>query len=429
MTEQSLNLRRSLQILRRHLVTLAMFTALGALAGAGYAAMHPPTYSSSAFVVLPTSTRNVPTQIVIATSVPVLADALGSVHPAMSLSALTDRVEVTTPISWVLSVNAQGQSPVQAESIANAVARSYVAYTNATGNQGGHLQAAVLRDATYTAATPFLVQLLVTAITGAMAGVVAGTVVVLAVGRGYRRLRLRDEMADAIGVPVLASVQVRHPSDVVGWTRLLEGYQPDAADSWRFRNALSYLSLADILSADADTAGQPSVTVVSFASDRGALGLGPQLAVFAAAQGVRTELVINPRQDNSTAALCAACEPAPSSKWPSQLRATIADQDDLARPGAVLTIVVAVVDDQSPQIVDAWRTDATLLGVSSGTVTAEQLVRAAASAAADGHHIAGILVADPDPADQTTGRFPQLERPIKNSMPTRLAGTLTVTRW
>jgi capsular polysaccharide biosynthesis protein len=429
MTEQSLNLRKSLQILRRHLVTLVMFTALGALAGAGYAAMHPPTYSSSAFVVLPTSTRNVPTQIVIATSVPVLANALGSVHPAMSLSALTDRVEVTTPISWVLSVNAQGQSPVQAESIANAVARSYVAYTNATGNQGGHLQAAVLRDATYTAATPFLVQLLVTAITGAMAGVVAGTVVVLAVGRGYRRLRLRDEMADAIGVPVLASVQVRHPSDVVGWTRLLEGYQPDAADSWRFRNALSYLGLADILSADADTAGRPSVTVVSFASDRGALGLGPQLAVFAAAQGVRTELVINPRQDNSTAALCAACEPAPSSKWPSQLRATIADQDDLARSGAVLTIVVAVVDDQSPQIVDAWRTDATLLGVSSGTVTAEQLVRAAASAAADSHHIAGILVADPDPADQTTGRFPQLERPIKNSMPTRLAGTLTVTRW
>ena len=33
MTEQSLNLRRSLQILRRHLVTLAVFTALGALAG------------------------------------------------------------------------------------------------------------------------------------------------------------------------------------------------------------------------------------------------------------------------------------------------------------------------------------------------------------------------------------------------------------
>ena len=429
MTEQSLNLRRSLQILRRHLVTLAVFTALGALAGAGYAALHPPTYASSALVVLPTSTRNVPTQIVIATSVPVLADALSSVHPAMSLSALTDRVGVTTPISGVLSVNAQGQSPVQAESIANAVARSYVAYTNATGNQGGHLQAAVLRNATYTPGTPFLVQLLVTAITGAIAGVVTGTVVVLAVGRGYRRLRLRDEMADAIGVPVLASVQVRHPSDAAGWTRLLEGYQPDAADSWRFRNALRYLGLADILSADAGAAGRSSVTVVSFSSDRGALALGPQLAVFAAAQGVRTELVINPRQDDSTAALCAACEPAPSSEWPSQLRATIADQDDRDRPGAVLTIVVAVVDGQRPQTADAWRTDATLLGVSSGAVTAEQLVRAAASAAADGRDIAGILVADPDPADQTTGRFPQLERPIKNSMPTRLAGTLTVTRW
>jgi len=243
MTEQSLNLRRSLQILRRHLVTLAAFTALGALAGAGYAALHPPAYASNALVVLPTSTRNVSTQIVIATSVPVLADALSSVHPSMSLSALTDRVGITTPISGVLSVNAQGQSPVQAESIANAVARSYVAYTNATGDQGGHLRAAVLRNATFTPGTPFLAQLLVTAITGAIAGVVIGTVVVLAAGRGYRRLRLRDEMADAIGVPVLASIQVRHPSDASGWTRLLEGYQPDAADSWRFRNALRLVRL------------------------------------------------------------------------------------------------------------------------------------------------------------------------------------------
>lgn len=428
MTEQSLNLRRSLQILRRHLVTLAVFTVLGALAGAGYAALRPSAYVSSALVALPASTRNVPTQIVIATSVPVLATALSSVHPTMSLSALSESVGVTTPVSGVLSVNARGHSPAQSVSIANAVARSYVTYTNTSGKQGGYLQAAILRDAMYIPGTPFLVQLLVAAITGAIAGVVAGMVVVLAVGRGYRRLRLRDEFADAIGAPVLASVRVRHPSDVAGWTSLLEGYQPDAADSWRFRNALRYLGLADVLSADVGTR-RSSVTVVSFSSDRGALALGPQLAVFAAAQGVRTELVIDPQQDNSTADLCAACEPATSSGWPGQLRATVADQDDAARQGAALTIVVAVVDSQKPQTAGVWRTDATLLGVSAGAVTAEQMVRAVASAAADGRDVAGILVADPDQADQTTGRFPQLERPAKNRMPTRLAGTLTVTRW
>ena len=57
------------------------------------------------------------------------------------------------------------------------------------------------------------------------------------------------------------------------------------------------------------------------------------------------------------------------------------------------------------------RATATVLGVSAGAATAEQLARVAASAAADGRDIAGILVADPDPADHTTGRLPQLARP------------------
>ncbi len=74
------------------------------------------------------------------------------------------------------------------------------------------------------------------------------------------------------------------------------------------------------------------------------------------------------------------------------------------------------------------RTTATVLGVSAGAVTAEQLARVAASAAADGRDIAGILVADPDPADHTTGRLPQLARPAHRRTPTRLTGTTTETR-
>ena len=54
------------------------------------------------------------------------------------------------------------------------------------------------------------------------------------------------------------------------------------------------------------------------------------------------------------------------------------------------------------------RTTATVLGVSAGAATAEQLARVAVSAAVDGREIVGILVADPEPADNTTGRIPQL---------------------
>ena len=43
-------------------------------------------------------------------------------------------------------------------------------------------------------------------------------------------------------------------------------------------------------------------------------------------------------------------------------------------------------------------------------------------AAADGREVTGILVADPDPDDQTTGRIPHLARPVRRRLPNRLRG-------
>ena len=51
-----------------------------------------------------------------------------------------------------------------------------------------------------------------------------------------------------------------------------------------------------------------SLAVLSLSSDRNALALGPQLAVFAASLGIPTALVVGPQQDaNATATLRAAC--------------------------------------------------------------------------------------------------------------------------
>jgi len=74
------------------------------------------------------------------------------------------------------------------------------------------------------------------------------------------------------------------------------------------------------------------------------------------------------------------------------------------------------------------RTTSTVLGVSAGAATADELARVAISAADDGRAIAGILVADPDPADRTTGRMPQLARPGQRRTPTRMNGTTTEIR-
>ena len=96
-------------------------------------------------------------------------------------------------------------------------------------------------------------------------------------------------------------------------------------------------------------------------------------------------------------------------------------------PDVMLAVVVVVVDGRKPQVPATMRTTTTLLGVSAGAATADQLARVAMSAASDGREISGILVADPDPNDTTTGRLQQLGQTVHRT-PTRLTGIMTEIR-
>jgi hypothetical protein len=285
------------------------------------------------------------------------------------------------------------------------------------------VNARILQPATTATGSKSSSRLVGFGVLGALLGAVIAAFVVLALGRRDRRLRERDEIADSIGVPVLASINVENPSDAAGWRRLLNEYLPGAVDEWRMRKALQYLGLADLAMTAPKGAGL-TLTVITFQSDRRALALGPQLAVFAAARGIPTALVIGPQQDvTATATLRAACT-APSPGPRSQLDVVVRDHaDPLDDLDATLTVVVAVIDGQPAQATPMIRTTATVLGVSAGASTAEQLARAAASAAVAGHDIIGILVADPDPADTTTGRLPQVAGPSRQRRPTRMTGT------
>ena len=210
--------------------------------------------------------------------------------------------------SDIISISAQGKTAAQAERTANAVADSYVAYVNSPSRPGPPVQARVLQPATNATGTSLSTRLLVTGGLGALLGLLIGAIVVLAIGRKDRRLTERDEIADSIGVPVLASISVGHPSDAAGWTRLLEDYQPGAVDAWRLRKTLRYLGLTDADHTDLSAGSGFSLAVLSLSSDPKALALGPQLAVFAASLGIPTALVIGPQQDvNATAMLRAAC--------------------------------------------------------------------------------------------------------------------------
>lgn len=122
-----------------------------------------------------------------------------------------------------------------------------------------------------------------------------------------------------------------------------------------------------------------------------------------------------------TATLRVACNTHPPVRQGGMLRLAVAERG-ASLPDASLTIVVAVVDSRSPRMTRLIRTNLTVLSVSSGAATAEQLARVAVNAASDGRQLDGILVANPDPADPTTGRIPQMVRPIHRVQPTRVAG-------
>jgi capsular polysaccharide biosynthesis protein len=443
MSQQGMDLRRSIQIVWRRKILVGAVVVVGILAGGAYARLNPPMMTSTALVVLPppppsaqvATGSSAPdpytaTQEVIAGSNKVLSAALPTVRPPMSLAELRREVQIGSLTPYIISINARSTTAEDAEATANAVANSYVKYVNSVNNAAEHVPAVSLELAASAAGTAPLEQLIVDVLLGAIAGALAGAVIALAVGRRDRRLRERDEIADSIGVSVLASFPVARPRDPAGWIKLLEDYKPGPQHALQLRKALHYLGMAAVNLNDGDDSGRSSVTILSLSSDPRAVALGPQLAAFAASQGLPTVLVIGPQQDpNVTATLRTACAaPHASSMWPSQLQVAVYDDPVDVPLDAALTVVVAVVDGRSPRLPDAMHTTATVLGVSSGAATAEQLARVAVSADVDGREVTGILVADPEPADHTTGRVPQLSRSARRRPPTRLKGITTEIR-
>jgi len=394
-----------LRAVRRHRVVFGVVVVLGVLAGAGFAVLRPPMLSSKVLVYVPAS-KQIQTQALIAGGYGVLGPVSRS-DGGLSYGQLLRqvKVEVSSPTSLTIVVSAK--TAADAEHLANAVAQRYVALVGAKGATGGQVLAKVAAPATGTSRSAWLAEL---AGLGALAGVVLGVIVVVAIGQGERRLRERDEIAGAVGAPVLASVPVVHPSGTAGWVRLLEAYEPGVVHAWSLRKALRHVGVRD---GRPGGGGGVCLAVVSLAADRRALAVGPQLAVYAASLGVPTTLVIGPQQDpDVTAALVAACTTVASgSRQAGSLQFAVGDYPDAARlAGGGLTVVVAVADSRNPRLAAVPAT-ATVLGVSAGAATAEQLARVALSLTGAGVDISGILVADPDPGDRTTGRLLQLGQP------------------
>lgn len=421
MSQQVLDVRGSLRIVRRYWGVTAAATVLGLFAGVAFGLLAPPPATSSADVVLPGGIHDISTQVVLVTSDSVLEAASRSLGGGLPAGELRTLVQAKNVAATAITITAHSPSAAQARRIANAVAESYVSYLLSGKAPDGPLAARLTVRATSTIGTSATRYAAETGLLGGLAGALAGAVIALAIGRGDRRLRERDEIAESIGVPVLASVRAGHPSSTAGWAKLVRNYQPEAPAAQQLHVILTALAVT-AAGQRGPRGGGRSLSLLSLAADRRALALGPQLAAFAALQGIRTALVIGPPPDaRATAMLRAACAGAPERS--AGLWFGPGDHDgSAAPPDTELTIVVGVVDRQDPQVAGTGRADVTLLGISPGQATAAHLARVAASAAADGRRIAGIVVADPDPDDKTTGRLPRLTR-VQRRGPARTAGT------
>jgi hypothetical protein len=86
-----------------------------------------------------------------------------------------------------------------------------------------------------------------------------------------------------------------------------------------------------------------------------------------------------------------------------------------------LTVTLVVLDRRHPEVGDVPTEGRTLIALSAGSATAEDLARAAVVLDDAGLRIDGMVVANPDDLDNTSGRVPQRQRAAV-SLPSRLTG-------
>jgi hypothetical protein len=262
-------------------------------------------------------------------------------------------------------------------------------------------------EAAAPVAPPSTISLIVKyALIGLAAGLLIGAVGVLIRARRDRRLRRRDEIAGAIGVPVLASMEAEQHKTVADWIRLMERFDPSAMSAWTLRRVLRNLVPADL-------EGQCTIHVLSFIGDKAAMAIGPELALFAAGSGIPTRLA--PDENVALEPLIAACAALRGSNhaddlltfgtetetWHGPLGRPIRWDDDPALTEAHLVVSVVAVDPAHPLLTSI--VGPTILSVSSGFAVVDDLARVALASTKAGLGIDGIVVVNPDPADSTTG--------------------------
>ena len=240
---------------------------------------------------------------------------------------------------------------------------------------------------------------------GILLGLLVGASIVLARDGRDRRLRLRDDIARAAGAPIVAAIATRRVQRRRRVARPVRELRSECR-----RRLEPAPRVRSLLTADAEPPA--GVTIVTMAGDTAAVAIAPQLAVFAAASGVRTLLVVTGR-DPSVATLRQACREAQLTIQPARTNLWIKE----AAPGepvesdAAQLVVTVAVTEQGTLDLDPDRPSTVLLGVSAGEATPESIAAVAKAAAGAKRPLAGVIVANPEADDSTTGRIAEPSTP------------------
>jgi len=158
MDEQPIDLKAALTIIWRKRILLVVLAIVGACGGVAYSVLRPPIPTARALVLLPpssltssgTPTRDMKTEIVLATSQPVLSEAGRAVSPPISATTLAHHVVVTALSQDILQVQASASIASDAEALANAVAADYIRYVGTTDSTSTGQQVAGLQKESAT---------------------------------------------------------------------------------------------------------------------------------------------------------------------------------------------------------------------------------------------------------------------------------------
>lgn len=231
---------------------------------------------------------------------------------------------------------------------------------------------------------------------GLLLGLLGSSVVVVARHRKEPRLYTRDALARALGAPVVLSLPAEIGRSGNAWLELLARYEPQSAEQWNVRKALRELEVVDGPSARLD--------IWILEGDAPAAALAAKVAVAASASRIDTAFSFI--DHGSLPALRSAClRIGQRDEYPRPDLEVLADEECSGSPRS-LTVVARTVDPLHPVAGQARTETVTVLAVSAGTATADQLARVAIAAADVGAPIRATLVANPVGDDDTTGRFP-----------------------